>query len=120
MVQSVLIFADRKPGTTPEQFQKHYEEKHMPLIKELAGDQFPLSHTRRYIQRTEGKGSTEHNAGYPATILVGEQADFDCDCCAELVFAHLAALMTFKDTMAQPEKAARVAADEEHFLDRTR
>lgn len=122
MVHSLLLFASRKPGTTPEQFQTYYEEKHIHLIKELAGDDFPLSHTRRYVHRTEvqGKGSTERNPDHPASVFVGEQADFDYDCCSELIFADEAALLAFKDNMAQPEKVARIAADEENFLDRSR
>ena len=67
MTVSILLLAYRKPGTTPEQFQAYYEEKHVGLVKELAGEDYPLSHTRRYIQRVEGAGTTERNAKYPAT-----------------------------------------------------
>lgn len=38
MTYSVLIFAYRKPGTTPEQFRAHYEGSHVPLVKEIAGE----------------------------------------------------------------------------------
>lgn len=38
MTYSVLIFAYRKLGTTPEQFRAHYEGKHMPLVKEIGGE----------------------------------------------------------------------------------
>lgn len=41
MTYSVLIFAYRKPGTTPEQFRAHYEGKHVPLVKELSGEYVP-------------------------------------------------------------------------------
>jgi hypothetical protein len=43
MVQTILIFAYRKLGTTPERFRDHYEGSHVPLIKEIAGEHFPLS-----------------------------------------------------------------------------
>ncbi|KAF2972771.1 hypothetical protein GQX73_g779 [Xylaria multiplex] len=120
MMHSILLFAYRKPGTTPEQFQAYYEEKHIKLIKELAGDDFPISHTRRYVHRTRGKGDTERNADYPATVFLGEQADFDYDCCSELIFSDSAALYAFKEILAQPENATRIAADEENFIDRSR
>lgn len=45
MTYSILIFAYRKPGTTPEQFRAHYEGKHVPLVKEISGEyaaQLPL------------------------------------------------------------------------------
>lgn len=41
MTYSILIFAYRKPGTTPEQFRAHYEGKHVPLIKEISGEYVP-------------------------------------------------------------------------------
>lgn len=120
MVSSILVFAYRKPGITPEQFRDYYEEKHIKLIKELAGNDFPISHTRRYIHRTKGNGVTEHNPDYLATVFVGEQADCEYDCCSELIFANPAALLAFKEAMAQADKAAQIAADEEEFLDRSR
>jgi hypothetical protein len=52
MVFSIIIFSYRKSGTTPEQFKTYYERSHIPLVRELAGDDFPLSHTRYYVQRT--------------------------------------------------------------------
>lgn len=82
---------------------------------------FPLSHTRRYIHRTEGKTEgTERNANSPATVLMGSQTDFDYDAFAELSFADGNAFQAFFGLWQQPENAARLAADEEHFLDRSR
>ncbi|KAI0477047.1 EthD domain-containing protein [Xylariaceae sp. FL0804] len=113
MQQSVLFFVYRKPGTTPQQFEKHYED-------EPAGENFPLSHTRRYVHRTEGGQGTERNAHHPATVLRGEQADFDFDCCVEMTFADLDSLQAFKTRMAQPDVVERIEADEENFLDRSK
>ncbi len=82
---------------------------------------FPLSHTRRYIQRTEGKAEgTERNANNPASLLLGTQADFDFDAYAELTFADVSAFQAFFDLLQQPEDAARLAMDEEKFLDRSK
>lgn len=121
MTYSVLIFAYRKPGTTPEQFRSHYEGVHVPLVKEIAGEHFPLAHTRRYLHRSEGTGEgTERNANHPATVLMGSQADFDYDAFAELSFTDLAHFQTFFGITQQPENAARIAADEEQFLDRSK
>ncbi|ROW11983.1 hypothetical protein VPNG_05169 [Cytospora leucostoma] len=121
MTYSVLIFAYRKPGTTPEQFRAHYEGSHVPLVKEIAGEHFPLSHTRRYLHRTESKvEDTERNANSPATVLSGTQAEFDYDAIAELTFADAGAFQTFFGLVQQPENAARIAADEEKFLDRSK
>lgn len=82
---------------------------------------FPLSHTRRYIHRTEGKTeNTERNGNSPATVIMGSQTDFDYDAIAELSFADANAFQAFFGLFQQPENAARFAADEEQFLDRSR
>ncbi|KAI1352354.1 EthD domain-containing protein [Xylaria sp. FL0043] len=135
MPYSVLIFAYRKPGTTPEQFKAHYEGVHVPLIRKLTGANFPLSHTRHYLHRTtqhqhqqqqqqqeaEGKGNTARNPHTPATVLIGTQAEFDYDAFAELTFEDEAAFQRFFAlTQQQPENAEQIAADEELFLDRAR
>lgn len=121
MTYSVLIFTYRKPGTTPEQFRAHYESSHVPLVKEIVGKHFPLSHTRRYIHRTVGKAEgTERNAKSPASVLMGTQADFEYDAMAELTFPDVGAFQTFFGIAQQPENAARIAADEEKFLDRSK
>ncbi|KAI1213213.1 EthD domain-containing protein [Annulohypoxylon truncatum] len=121
MTYSILVFVYRKPGTTPEQFKAHYEGSHVPLIRELAGAHFPLSHTRRYIHRSEGQGEgTTRNATTPASVLIGRQEDFDYDAFAELIFDDATAFQNFFAVMQQPDIAAKMAADEEHFIDRSR
>jgi len=49
---------------------------------------------------------------------MGTQADFDA--ISELIFEDQAAFQSFFDVMTQPENAARLAADEELFLDRSK
>lgn len=119
MVYSVLIFAFRKPGTTPAEFKAHYEGSHVPLVKSLAGPHFPISHTRTYLHRTEdGNATGNDNAKYPASVLIGPQSEFEYDAFAELKFADQAAFGAFFGLMQTPEVAEKIAADEEKFLDR--
>jgi len=123
MSYRILLLVYRKPGTTPEEFKAHYEGIHVPLERALAGEYYPLSHTRRYIDRAPGRadnGETERNAQYPASIIMGTQADFDFDAISELTFEDQAAFQSFFDFMTQPENAAKLAADEELFLDRSK
>jgi len=122
MVYSVLLFAFRKPGTSPAEFKAHYEGTHIPLLKSIAGPLFPISHTRRYIHRSEVSEPTgnEKNAKYPASLLAGEQADFGYDAFAELTFKDEAAFGAFFGHMNSAENAEKIAADEDKFLDRAR
>ncbi|XXG97868.1 hypothetical protein Hte_004182 [Hypoxylon texense] len=120
MPYSILFFVSRKQGISMEEFQSHYENIHVPLLKEVAGPHFPLSHTRRYIHRAEGQAEgTARNATTPAHVLLGTQADFDYDAIIELTFASEAAFREFFQFVHAPEKAARVTSEEDKFIDRS-
>jgi hypothetical protein len=109
---SLLLFATRRPDLSPEEFKAHWETKHVPLIKSIAGDQFPISHTRTYLARP----AQAENATWPAAVLVGSQEDFAYDGFAELVFPDEAAFKSFFALVSEPDNAAKIAADEEKFI----
>jgi len=112
MTFTVLIYAWRKPGTTPAQFKEHYEGSHMTLVKSVAGKLFPLSHVRRYTALKED--------GSGPNVMMGNPTSMDYDSVAELTFESVEAFQKFFGTVSQPETAAKLAADEELFLDRPR
>ena len=112
MTFNVWIFAYRKAGTTPAEFQAHYEASHVPLIKSLTGSLFPQSHTRHYIARAES------NSDVPM-VLVGTPNDFAYDAFAELVFVNAAAFQEFFRVIGQSDAATKIAEDEEKFLNRS-
>ena len=124
MVFTVLVFAFRKPGLSPADFKTHYETRHVPLLKSLAGQDFPKSHVRRYLQRSELESPPptaavdDTSAKYPATVMVGTQNDFGYDAFGELIFENEAAFQAFFAKVSQGEAAQKIAEDEEHFLDR--
>ncbi|KAL2013594.1 hypothetical protein VTN00DRAFT_1119 [Thermoascus crustaceus] len=122
MPYTVVVFAWRKPGLTPAQFKDHYEHSHIPLLLELAGPNFPTSHTRFYLpRRAEDLASADPtNENHRPAIFAGQPGDFPWDAYAELVFDDLAAFNAFHAIVTEPENAARIAADEEKFLDRTK
>jgi hypothetical protein len=120
---TAIIYAYRKPGLSLEDFKKHYEA-HVDLVKKLAGDSFPSSHKRSYIARTTvttpPDDATTRNAFTPATVLSGQQSDFDFDAYAELTFPDQAAFGAFHARVTAADAAAQIAADEGKFLDRSR
>ncbi|PYI09517.1 hypothetical protein BO78DRAFT_394955 [Aspergillus sclerotiicarbonarius CBS 121057] len=119
----VFIYGYRKPGLSLATFRERYEA-HVELVKRLSTDDFPLSHKRSYIARTTldapAADGTSRNATTPATVLVGQQTDFDFDAYAELTFADQPAFQAFMAKVTAPEAAAQIAADEERFLDRSK
>ncbi|KAJ5261398.1 hypothetical protein N7478_011993 [Penicillium angulare] len=119
----VLIYAYRKPGLSLEDFKNHYDS-HIDLIKRITGDNFPTAHKRSYVARSTVKvapeGASDRNSLTPATVLVGQQSDFDFDSYAELTFADQDAFEAFGAKVYAPDAAAQIAADEEKFLDRSK
>lgn len=79
---------------------------------------FPQSHRRFYIQRPEDADTKNHN--YPATVLLGTQADFQYDAFAELTFEDAARFKAFMDIVDRGDVKKMIARDEEMFLDRER
>ncbi|KAE8336902.1 hypothetical protein BDV24DRAFT_141026 [Aspergillus arachidicola] len=116
MVFKALLYITRKPGTTPTEFQTHYETVHLPLLQKLAGADFPLSHRRLYLARP---APGEDNS-FPAAVLIGNQEDFAFDAIVELTFTDEAAFKVFFARRQEPGTKELVDADEEKFLDQTK
>ncbi|KAI0139527.1 hypothetical protein F4776DRAFT_616600 [Hypoxylon sp. NC0597] len=116
MTIRVLMLVYRRPDLTPEQFRKHYEEIHMPLTREVAGDTFPLSHTRRYIPRSATpQDTTDGKEKYPAIVAGGNPADVQVDCVTELIFRDKEHLQSYFEMPHAPGAAAKLEAEAENF-----
>ncbi len=93
----------RRPGLSFEAFVDYYEHRHAPLILSLLPE---IIDYRRNFARFEG-----------AFVSEGA-APFDFDVVTELWFADCATYGRAMAVATRPEIAARIAADEENFLDR--
>ncbi|GAA5893569.1 hypothetical protein JCM6882_007852 [Rhodosporidiobolus microsporus] len=114
MVFVVLITVWRKPGMTPEQFYDHYENVHMPLIRDLAGDKIPISHNRLYVQR-QGLDYVER------MVQPSECGDgIDYDAVAELIFESEEHNLDYWKVLYRPETNGALTADEYKFMDRSK
>lgn len=119
MVFTVVLFAYRKPGMSPDAFRDHYETVHIPLMKELGGSLFPLSHTRQYISRTCAE-SPDAEQPYPPVLVSGSPSDFAYDAITEMVFESRDDFLKFSAVLASPEAAPKVEQDCGAFLDMSR
>ncbi|KAH7148226.1 EthD domain-containing protein [Dactylonectria macrodidyma] len=111
MTYKVLMVVYRNPNLTPSQFKDHYENTHIPLMKSLTGEHFPLLHTRRYLQRSGADNQ------YAATVLSGSQSDFDYDCLSILEFKDAEGFSTMSALLSSPELASKVEDDCAAFMD---
>ena len=92
----------RKPGMTHEEFRRHYDTSHAPLVKSLMGDNL-LRYVRNY------------SSGMSGPSPVGEAPTFDC--ITEFHFADKAAFDRAFAVVEHPDNAPKVRADEKRFLD---
>ena len=95
----------RKPGMTREEFRRHYDTSHVPLVKGLMGDN--LMH---YIRNYTTDASTEFDVGVPPEF----------DCITEFHYKDMAAFKRAVAAIEDPKNAPAVRADEKRFLDVSR
>jgi hypothetical protein len=111
----VLLFFSRKAGISPEDFKAHFEKNHIPLIQSLAGNAFPVKHTRMYITR-----EADANGDYPAQVIMGKQEDFDYDAIAQMEFEDAAAFYSFIGSRKDKDILRALEEDDEKFSDPTK
>lgn len=126
MTYTIVLFVSRKPGLSIADFKEHWEDKHVPLLKSVAGRAFPLSHTRHYVARVEsGAGeragvtsaSGRRASAAAPVVLVGNEEDVAWDGYAELTFRDELHFQQFFALVNDPEAADRIQQDEERFSD---
>src|ERR1700761_166670 len=108
MPYTMMALATRRPGMTPTAFKTYYEETHIPLIKSITGDLFPITHTRHYLQLNEDN---------TPMLLIGDKAAVGYDAIAELTFTDKAA---FDAYMAVIIGSKEIMVDADEFLDQSK
>lgn len=112
MTVVVNINAYRRPGISHAAFKDHYEKKHVPLLKSIAGDTFPLSH-KRYYPDVNGPRTKER-------LIKGPASEFSMDAFTTLTFSDEAAFKRFFAKVSEPKAAEAIRKDENEFLDSDR
>ncbi|PSN72027.1 hypothetical protein BS50DRAFT_569606 [Corynespora cassiicola Philippines] len=107
MTYTLVLLVSRKPTLSIAAFKHHYETIHIPVLKSIVGPDFPLSHTRHYIERDEKT----------ANVFIGSLDDFQFDAFAVLTFGNQAHWERFLAKVKQPHNAIKLAEDDDRFLD---
>lgn len=102
MVFRVYMLAVKAPGITLEEFKDHWDNQHLNLLKEVAGDAYPKVHEHRYPTQFQGPAETRFDGiGY-------------------LEFDNKEGFLRMKEIAEKPENQARLDKDERTFLDKSK
>ncbi len=104
MIKTIALLK-AKPGVSRAEFVAYYEANHAPLVLSLM------------------PGIVEYRRNYPqaeGAFAFAETPPFDYDSVTEIWYADRARYDAAIAAVSQPEAAARLAADEENFIDRAR
>jgi hypothetical protein len=105
----VIILMKRRNGLTHDQFRAYYETTHAPLAIDLIG-KFFSDYRRNYVSSCDPHTfSREDDEASGASGY---------DVITEIWFRDRATLEAMYLHLAQPDVLARLAADEEEFMDR--
>ncbi|KAF1998210.1 hypothetical protein P154DRAFT_536626 [Amniculicola lignicola CBS 123094] len=116
MPYTVVAFETRKLGMTPEAYEDHKENIHMPLVKSIVGDAFPLSHSRYYLKRNSGAAEVEKGTEALPFVLYGTAEDFNYDCMIVMVFEDFSHFIRFKEAFDNTPRKAELEEDMEKFI----
>jgi uncharacterized protein (TIGR02118 family) len=105
MTFKTIALLKAKPGLSRAEFVDYYEARHAPLVRQLMPG--IVDYRRNYVS-AEG--------GY----AFAETPPFDYDSVTEIWFDDRAAYEAAIAVVSEPDAAARLAADEENFIDRAR
>lgn len=116
---TILVLATRKPTLSPDEFKHHYETKHLPLLRSLVGlDLMPPHSTRQYFARIDRQGfGGPANRNRPLLMLRGTSEDVEYDVLTQMTWDTEQQFQKFYKAIYETTAAARLAEDEEHFLD---
>ena len=102
MVFRVYMLAVKAPGITLEEFKDHWNNTHLKLLKEIAGDTYPTVHEHRYPEKFAGTD------------------EYHFDGIGYLEFETKAEFLKLAAIAEKPENKARLDADEVTFLDKSK
>lgn len=109
-MKRLVALLERKPGMSIEDFRTYYETRHAPLIASFLPP--GVEYRRTYV---------DHAGLFGANVARPEdQPGIDCDVITTLSFPTEEIFTAAMGALRSPENAARVAADEENFIDRPR
>jgi hypothetical protein len=107
MPYTIIAYERRQPSLTPAEFAHHYDNVHIPLLKEIVGDAFPISHHRYYLRRAEGDAPL---------VFYGTPEDFPYDAVVLMVFEDIEHFVRFKEAYEESPRKKEIDEEEGGFI----
>ncbi|KAF2106905.1 hypothetical protein BDV96DRAFT_606943 [Lophiotrema nucula] len=101
---TIAAFITRKPELSPTDFQAAYEDKHLPLLKDVVGNAYPQTVTRNYVKRAKADP-----AGLKPLSFTGSEETFGYDLVSFLQFEDEPKAQEFQKKYAEGQE--RIAGD---------
>lgn len=99
----------------PDDFRRLCETSHVPLIRSITGDCFPLSHSCAYFGRDDTK-----DEGYPPAVLFGDAKLSECDVLTTMTFEARSHFEAFNRKLMERDNRAKIELDCAKFMDVSR
>ncbi|KAH8901730.1 hypothetical protein GQ53DRAFT_815178 [Thozetella sp. PMI_491] len=104
----LVLFIYRKSNISTAHFRKHYEEIHIPKMKQLFGENFPQTHVRRYVPRQNDIANSP------------KSTTPEMDCITELTFRDQQHFKDFMAISSIESVAGEIGTDCADFMDTSR
>ncbi len=101
-MKKMMVFLTRKPGTSLEQFKRHYETVHAPGAIEHIPALARADYRRNFIERSPTDSAPRPEFDVITEITFADDADYDA----------------FRRSLEDPAVQAWIAQDEARFSDR--
>ena len=109
-MKRLVAILSRKPGMSDADFRDYYENRHAPLIRSILPH--GVEYRRTYVEPATLFGGSMSSPGDTPTL--------DFDVITMLTFPDDAIYSAARAALGSPENQARIGADEENFLDRSK
>jgi hypothetical protein len=114
-------YVQKRSDLSDDEFQKHYETVHMPLVKAATGNAFPKKHSRYYIKFSSSALCSSSGLGSTSTphpmMIYGKSENVNYDCVVMLEFEDESGWKRYEKELATCKKSKEIAEDVLRFLD---
>ncbi|KAF2108862.1 hypothetical protein BDV96DRAFT_586818 [Lophiotrema nucula] len=117
MTYTIVFYVKKQPALSYPDFEDHYENIHMPLIKAATGTTFPNKHVRYYVKRSSPVSNEDGSTSLPPAMIYGKPEAVNYDAVVMLDFDDEQAWKRYESELATSEKSKEIMEDALKFME---